>query len=210
MSRLDAGQPADAMPTIFSHGAVGFIAARLTQSNPQAERRVMFAAIVIAVLPDIDGLWFRAIPYGHPLGHRGFTHSLLFAVMRGLVLAAFFARAGWTGGRSFWALALFFSLVTASHGFFDALTSGGLGVAFFAPFDHTRYFLPWRPIPVSPLSAAGLLTPRGLRVMSWELALFGTFTAASALWHRRRAWRKIAASLCIIAGLAMWWRALSQ
>jgi hypothetical protein len=26
------------------------------------------------------------------------------------------------------------------------MTNGGLGVAFFSPFDNGRYFLPWRPI----------------------------------------------------------------
>ena len=39
----------------------------------------------------------------------------------------------------------------ASHGVLDALTDGGPGVAFLAPFDDTRYFFPWRPIRVSPL-----------------------------------------------------------
>jgi hypothetical protein len=36
-------------------------------------------------------------------------------------------------------------LATASHGVLDATTNGGLGVAFFSPFDNRRYFLPWRP-----------------------------------------------------------------
>jgi inner membrane protein len=42
-------------------------------------------------------------------------------------------------------------VVTASHGVLDALTNGGLGVAFFAPFSNTRYFFPWTPIQVSPI-----------------------------------------------------------
>nr|HRC76832.1 rhodanese-like domain-containing protein [Kouleothrix sp.] len=33
------------------------------------------------------------------------------------------------------------------HGVLDAMTDGGLGVAFFAPFSATRYFFPFRPIP---------------------------------------------------------------
>jgi len=32
------------------------------------------------------------------------------------------------------------------------MTKGGLGVAFFSPFDNSRYFLPWRPIRVSPIA----------------------------------------------------------
>src|SRR5215831_7502105 len=48
------------------------------------------------------------------------------------------------------ALFAYLFLATASHGVLDAMTNGGLGVAFFSPFDTTRYFLPWRPIRVSP------------------------------------------------------------
>jgi len=106
-------------------------------------------------------------------------------------------------------LAIFFAAITASHGLFDAMTNGGLGVAFFAPFDNTRYFLPWRPIPVSPMSAAGLMTSRGLRVICWEFALFWLFAIAAALWDRRRAPRAVIAALLLIAGAIAWVRALN-
>jgi hypothetical protein len=43
------------------------------------------------------------------------------------------------------------------------MTDGGLGAAFFAPFDNKRYFLPWRPIQVSPISVHRFFTPRGFR-----------------------------------------------
>jgi inner membrane protein len=48
------------------------------------------------------------------------------------------------------------------------MTTGGLGVAFFSPFSNERYFLPWRPIRVSPLSA-GFFSARGLAVLASEL-----------------------------------------
>ncbi len=60
-------------------------------------------------------------------------------------------------------------LCTASHGVFDAMTSGGLGVAFFAPFSAERYFLPWRSIRVSPLSVSGFFSARGLAILQSEL-----------------------------------------
>ncbi len=50
---------------------------------------------------------------------------------------------------------LFLFVATISHGILDALTDGGLGVAFFAPFVNTRYFFPWTPIKVSPIGAGG-------------------------------------------------------
>ncbi len=63
---------------------------------------------------------------------------------------------------------LFFFLVTASHGFLDALTSGGLGIAFFSPFDTTRYFFPWTPVLVAPIGIGSFFNHRGFRVLISE------------------------------------------
>jgi inner membrane protein len=60
-----------------------------------------------------------------------------------------------------------FAAVTASHGMLDAMTNGGRGIAFFAPFSNHRYFFPWRPIQVSPIGA-GFFSARGLSVLVSE------------------------------------------
>jgi len=65
------------------------------------------------------------------------------------------------------ALFVWFTAVTASHGLLDALTNGGRGIAFFAPFSDHRYFFPWRPIQVSPIGV-GFFSARGLRVLASE------------------------------------------
>jgi len=140
------------MPTIFSHAAVGFIAAKGAAEATAPNTRIVIASMALSTLPDADALFFGAIPYSHPFGHRGFTHSLFFATLIGFLVAFLFSKAGWAPDNPFWPLAILFALVTASHGFFDAMTDGGLGVAFFAPFTNHRYFLPWRPIPVAPLT----------------------------------------------------------
>ena len=62
----------------------------------------------------------------------------------------------------------FFFLATASHGLLDAMTDGGLGVAFCSPFDTRRYFLPWTPIRVSPIGLGRFLGARGLAVLRTE------------------------------------------
>jgi inner membrane protein len=49
------------------------------------------------------------------------------------------------------------------------MTNGGLGVAFFAPFQNDRYFFPWRPIQVSPIGVASFFSEWGLRVVRSEL-----------------------------------------
>jgi len=58
--------------------------------------------------------------------------------------------------------------VTISHGVLDACTNGGLGIAFFAPFSDTRFFLPARPIEVSPIGAA-FFSMRGWSVLESEM-----------------------------------------
>lgn len=56
-----------------------------------------------------------------------------------------------------------------SHGVLDAVTNGGLGIAFFAPFSNERYFLPWQVLQVSPIGLERFLSSRGLAVMYSEL-----------------------------------------
>jgi inner membrane protein len=93
------------------------------------------------------------IPYGHPLGHRGLTHSLLFAVVFASILAAAYLRVSRAPLR-YGVVFAYLAVSLASHGLLDALTTGGRGVGFFIPFSTERYFYPWRPIRVSPIGAA--------------------------------------------------------
>jgi inner membrane protein len=137
-------------------------------STPRWTARCWVLGAVCAALPDADVLSFRfGIAYGDLLGHRGLTHSLLFAAaLAGAVTTLCFRAERWRGERI--RLFAFLFVATASHGVLDALTSGGLGVAFFAPFDSSRYFFPWRPILVSPIGVGRFLGERGLRVLASE------------------------------------------
>jgi len=47
------------------------------------------------------------------------------------------------------------------------MTNGGLGVAFFSPFDTTRYFFAIRPVDVSPIDV-GEFSAYGLKVLASE------------------------------------------
>src|SRR5262249_7471681 len=109
------------MPTIFTHGAIGFTAMRSVFTAP-TDHGLTLASILLPILPDADALLMPWIPYGHPFGHRGFTHSLFFAALVGLVTAALALRGKWASDHSFPKLAIFFTLITASHGLFDAMT----------------------------------------------------------------------------------------
>jgi inner membrane protein len=131
----------------------------------KAPKSVWILAVVASVLPDFDVLGFRlGIPYGHTFGHRGFSHSLLAAALVAGLCAVLARRS-----KGPWRLAACVFVAMVSHGLLDAMTTGGLGVGFFAPFSNTRYFLPWRPLRVSPFGWHWLLSHRGYLVLISEL-----------------------------------------
>lgn len=154
------------MASLFSHAAAA-LALGACFDRPGVPKRVWALGAFAAMLPDADVLAFKlGIPYEHMLGHRGLTHSLLFAAVLAGILALV---AGTTPGMSRAALCLYLFLAAASHGALDALTNGGLGVAFLAPFDNHRFFFPFRPIQVSPIGVARFFSARGRAVIRSEL-----------------------------------------
>ena len=131
---------------------------------------VLGAFVLCSILPDADVVGLAAgIPYEHLFGHRGLTHSLIFSCVMGLLVVRLGFSSVNPGTRVWWSLVMHFFFVTASHGVLDALTNGGLGVAFFAPFDNSRYFFPWTPIKVSPIGISEFFTNYGMEVLVSEL-----------------------------------------
>jgi inner membrane protein len=156
------------MASVFSH-AIAALGIGACFYRPGTPKRVWVAGAICSVIPDLDVIGFRfGIHYGDFWGHRGFTHSLVFAaILATLVVLLAFRRT--IPSLSRFALWTYFFLATASHGFLDAMTDGGLGVAFFSPFNTTRYFLPWTPIRVSPIGITRFFSYRGLVVIQSEL-----------------------------------------
>ena len=175
------------MASVLSHPAVP-LAVAVALGPTRVPPALTAAACVASVLPDIDALGFLAgIPYGHPLGHRGFTHSIVFALVVGAAAALL---CGPLQATPLAAFAVVF-LAAASHGVLDAMTTGGLGVAFFSPFSNRRYFLPWRAIVVSPIGVTSFFSSWGLRVLRSELLWIWLpcAIAASAGTTIRAIWR---------------------
>jgi inner membrane protein len=157
----------------FGHVVVAYAMGKSLKSQFHTSRFWWFTA-ACCLLPDADVLGLvLGIPYEHVLGHRGFTHSIVFAILVGLVVPGLAVPTIRYGTRRYWIFAMYFFLVTLSHGFLDALTDGGLGIAFFAPFDSTRYFFPWRPVSVSPIGISAFVSHEGMRVLLNELVWIG-------------------------------------
>ena len=159
------------MPSAIGHLATG---AALAYSLNTGRRTALYwsLALLLSLLPDIDVVMFgMGIPYAHPLGHRGFFHSLIFAVLAALASVVILRLRGNMPPREWLSLSLALVAVAASHGLLDAMTDGGLGVGLLIPFKNTRYFLPWRPIEVSPLTARHFFGEWGARVLENEFTV---------------------------------------
>ena len=152
------------MPTLLTHPAVP-LALGLGLGTGKISRRLLLAGVALCMLPDMDVLAFQFhIPYAAGLGHRGFTHSLVFAALAALLGALLLRR---YQERVVPAL-LFLWVAITSHGALDAVTNGGYGIAFFWPFSLERYFAPFQVIEVSPLSAGRFFSHRGVTVLMSE------------------------------------------
>jgi inner membrane protein len=152
------------MASAFGHALVAITAGKsFLKESPS---KFILWGSICSVFPDLDVFMFNFVPYEHFLGHRGFFHSLVFCLILALSVDFIFFRREISPARSI--RILYFFLCGASHGLLDMMTTGGLGIAIFAPFDNTRYFLPWRPIKVSPIGIAHFLSEKGLRVIRSE------------------------------------------
>jgi inner membrane protein len=168
----------------IGHVVVGMAAARIYQRRPYSWSKLSFSMTFwggLSLLPDIDVIGFRyGVRYADPLGHRGATHSLLFALAAGIVvgaIAAFFRR-------GFLRTTAIATLLLITHPLLDTLTDGGLGCALLWPFDAERFFAPWNPIPVAPIGMR-FFSAAGLRTALFELALFSPILLF-AIWPRDR------------------------
>ncbi len=154
------------MPTVFTHAVVP-LALGLGAGAGLVSRRLIFAGMAVAVIPDLDVIAIQlGMPYGSQFGHRGFTHSLAFAAVVACACMALRSHLRAGAAQVFW----FLFAACASHGVLDAFTNGGSGIAFLWPFSTERYFAPVTPIEVSPIGLTRFLSSRGVTVLLSEFA----------------------------------------
>ncbi|WP_411849890.1 metal-dependent hydrolase [Stenotrophomonas sp. LGBM10] len=152
------------MPTVLTHAAIP-LALWCAADRGRIAAPLLAAGVVAAMLPDADVLAFALhIPYADSFGHRGASHSLLFAALLATLAAVLHRRLRATAVQA----AAFVGISALSHPLLDAFTSGGLGVALWWPWSGERLFAPWRPIRVSPF-AGQFFNARGITTLLSEL-----------------------------------------
>ena len=158
------------MPTFITHSVVAGSSAYGFSSGKES-LKFWILSIACSSLPDADVIGYRwlYIPYYSFFGHRGFFHSPFFAALLSILIVCTFYRKEVIFSIQWWKYFLYFFILTASHGILDAMTNGGQGIALLSPLNNNRYFLPWTPIEVSPLTIKRFLSPRGLTVLISEL-----------------------------------------
>jgi inner membrane protein len=152
----------------LSHVLVSGAVAALLRPARSPGRRYWLAAALVATIPDIDILFVAlGARYRGMWGHRGITHSLVFAIAAAAAASLWIRRRerGTPSGRLFGILLL----SAASHGFVDAAMASGVGVAALAPFSAARYTFAWRPIRVPAPVDNPWLNLGGIRVTSSEV-----------------------------------------
>ena len=178
------------MPTVLTHLAGPLLLTSVSASKLWTWR-LLTVCLVVSLLPDIDSVgYYLGIPYADLIGHRGLTHSMLFALILGTISAWLHKRLKVSARFAF--IAVGFSVI--SHSILDAMTDAGLGIAFFSPFSQDRHFLPWRPIEASPLSLSRFFSSRGGEVLYSELLWVWLPTISTAvtvkgftwIWQRSR------------------------
>ena len=163
------------MASAFSHAIAAVAIGKISKAVgwpkeiAQVDAKFWWLLAFCGAIPDIDAIgYWMGVPYDSVWGHRGITHSMFFAALLSVGVVYFFYKEQKMFSRPWLALFFVFFAATASHGLLDAMTDGGKGIAFFAPFNDARFFFPFRPIRVSPISITRFFSGRGWVVLQSE------------------------------------------
>jgi len=166
------------VPLPIAHGLLGasFSAALVPRSTKRAYAVSILTAALFANAPDFDFLLVFA--FHSNSWHRGFTHSIVFALVVYLIST-------FVLGQRRLQEALAYGLAFGSHGMLDYLTSKeGSGVELLWPFSNERLLLGWWGLSEVPSK----LPPSGvIKALALEVVLFTPLLIVVLLLLRPRA-----------------------
>lgn len=122
------------MPLPVAHGLLGASVAAALQRSPHSRQwKLLLLGALLGICPDFDyALNLLRISGGG--WHHGFTHSISFALLLGLLMALV---SGDGKARSF----ILFTAAASSHTLLDFMLTESRGVALWWPFTDRRYLL---------------------------------------------------------------------
>ena len=136
------------MSTFVGHALVASLVTTTAGRNLDSRERkfLIILGALIAQIPDLDIIIYVALK---PLGmvpHRGFSHSLIFALLFSGAAGRICSRWIKIGFQRLWTV-LF--IVGVSHLFLDYLMGAGPPVPFFFPYQVDGYLFPIRLLPIA-------------------------------------------------------------
>jgi inner membrane protein len=155
----------------------------------------VLSAGLLSLLPDLDTVYMRWVPYENFFGHRGIWHSPFVLVMLAAILATFVGLlVRQIPARAVLLLGATWAAAGVSHPLLDALTDGGLGVMMFFPFSEERFFFPWRPLHVARIGVTGALASFS-RVFPSEIPLCAGALILGCSAYLAQSWKSRSGSM---------------
>jgi inner membrane protein len=172
------------MPTPITH-IIASLPMNTTVMRQTNTKKILFWSLVITLIPDIDLLGnFFNIPINNIFGHRGFTHSLIFAFFLAAIISLIFWQEFKTDKKRWFLIFGNFLLVALMHPLLDALTDKNYGVALLSPFSNHRFSLPWAPINDSALGIWNYYVLGFWQIIKVEAVIILAALLYTWLWHK--------------------------
>jgi inner membrane protein len=173
------------LPLPVAHGLLGATIVAALHPNP-TQRRYPLALLVGALFANAaDGDFLLVFAFHNKSWHRGFTHSIAFALISCLLTSLLL-------GKREIRVALVYGLAVVSHGALDFITSRvGGGVALLWPFSTERMKLGWWGLSETPSNLTAFEIIRALGV---EFVIFAALFLFVTLLRKKLTPRVVAGS----------------
>ncbi len=171
------------MPLPVAHALIGasIVAASRRGISLRKDWAALLAGASIAVAPDLDLIFTWMLGFDLRT-HAGFSHSILFAMLLGLLAAGLMRETNFKGF-------LVYSMASLSHGLLDVATKREFGgAALLWPFSSKKFrlgvweYFEFYPHPL--VQPIGPILERALVICGYEMMIFAPVFILTVWWRR--------------------------